>query len=91
MTGEGYYIKTLNLEVMVMLANRLVEKLETVLTVDWDQVTGFKEFSGHTTSSLRRLLHELATVKHFKTPKLNSRLPRCLRSSTVTKRRSRTS
>ena len=47
MTGEGYYIKTLNLEVMVMLANRLVEKLETVLTIDWDQVTGFKEFSGH--------------------------------------------
>merc|ERR1711915_53587 len=70
----GYYTVTFSLEVMVKLANLLVEKLETALSIDWDQVTGFKEFSGHTAASLTKLFHEdlmLATVKHFKTLKSN--------------------
>ena len=53
----GYYSKTLNLEVRLMLANLLSEKFETVLSIDWDQVMVYKEFSGHTESSLRKLLH----------------------------------
>ena len=35
----------------------MLEKFETVLSIDWDQVTGYKEFSGHTETSLRRILH----------------------------------
>ena len=48
-----------------------MEKFETVLSIYWDQVTGYQEFSGHTERSLRRLLyHSLmeAAATHFKTP-----------------------
>ena len=70
----GYNSQTLNKEVRLILANLLVEKFESVHSIDWDQVTEYKEFSGHTESSLRRLLcHELmdTAARHFKTPKSN--------------------
>ena len=68
---RGYYSNTLNKEVRLLLANLLVEKFETILSIDWDQVTGYKEFSGYTMSSLRKLLHlDLmpVTVRHFNVP-----------------------
>ena len=52
-----------------MLANLLVDKFETVLSIDWDQVIGHQEFSGHTKSSLGNLLHHYmmkTAAKHFK-------------------------
>ena len=52
----GFYSKTLNMEVRLMLANLLAEKFETVSSIDWDQVKRYKEFSGQTVSSLRQLL-----------------------------------
>ena len=70
----GYYSKTLNKEVRLLLANLLVDRFETVVSIDWDQVIGYQEFSGHTKTSLKRLLRYnlmLAASRHFKIPKSN--------------------
>ena len=51
----GYYSKTLNLDVRIMLGNILADNFDSVSTIDWEQVSHYKEFSGHTDRSLRML------------------------------------
>ena len=51
----GYYSKTLNLDVRIMLANILADNFDSFSTIDWEQVSHYKEFSGHTDRSLRML------------------------------------
>ena len=51
----GYYSKTLNLDVRIMLANFLADNFASVSSIDWEQVSRHKEFSGQTERSLRKL------------------------------------
>ena len=51
----GYYSKTLNLDVRIMLTNILADNFDSVSSIDWEQVSHYKEFSGHTERSLRHL------------------------------------
>ena len=51
----SYYSKTLNLDVRIMLANILADNFDSVSSIDWEQVSHYKEFSGHTERSLRHL------------------------------------
>ena len=52
---KSYYSKTLNLEIRVMLANVLADNFENIVSVDWNLVKSFDEFSGHTIRSLKRI------------------------------------
>ena len=52
---KSYYSKTLNLEIRVMLANVLADNFENIVSVDWNFVKSFDEFSGHTIRSLKQI------------------------------------
>ena len=53
----------------MMLASFLADNFDSVSSIDWGEVTQFKEFSGHTERSLRHELNnlKLAASYHFKT------------------------
>ena len=57
-----YYNKTLNLDIRPMLVNVLADNFESEDAVDWDFVLKFPEFSGHSTQSLRHMLHNYFQV-----------------------------
>ena len=48
-----YYNKTLNLEIRPMLANAIADNFETREEIDWEVLTTFPDFLGHTEHSLR--------------------------------------
>ena len=52
-----YYKKTLNLEIRPMLANVIAENYETMGDIDWKGLLKYKEFSGHSDSSLRTVFY----------------------------------
>ena len=66
---QSYYTKTLNLNIKVMLANVVADNFEDIDKIDWNFVKSFKEFSGHTLSSIRNTffnnIHKVA-IKHSK-------------------------
>ena len=49
----GYYTKTLNLDIRIMLANVLADNFQDIDSIDWEYVKTFIEFKGHTVRSLR--------------------------------------
>ena len=49
----GYYKKTLNLEIRMMLANCLADNFKDIDSIDWDFVSSIRDFQGHTEVSLR--------------------------------------
>ena len=50
---KSYYTNTLNLDIRVMLANVVADNFEKFDSIDWNYVLSFKEFSGHTSHSIR--------------------------------------
>ena len=50
---KSYYTKTLNLDIRIMLAEVLADNFEDIDSIDWNLVSSFKEFSGHTVTSLK--------------------------------------
>ena len=49
----GFYSKTLNLDIRIMLANVLADNFQDIDSIDWEYVKTFIEFKGHTVRSLR--------------------------------------
>ena len=49
----GFYSKTLNLDIRIMLANALADNFKDIDSIDWEYVKTFSEFKGHTVKSLR--------------------------------------
>ena len=68
---QQYYHKTLNLDVRPMLVNVLADNFESEDQVDWDFVLKCPEFSGHSTQSLRKVLHD-----YFRMVSRNMRISR---------------
>ena len=54
----GYYSKTLNLEIRIMLSKYLAKNYQDFDSIDWESVCSQKEFSGHTQFSLKAIFHE---------------------------------
>ena len=50
---KSFYTNTLNLDIRVMLATVLAENFEETDSIDWEYVASLKEFSGHTSTSLK--------------------------------------
>jgi len=72
--------------VRLILANLLAEKFDSIPAIDWATVAGYKEFSGHTETSLRKLLHTdlmLAAVKHLKAPRSNLTLDQIAKTAMI--------
>ena len=67
----GYYRKTLNMEIRMMLANCLADNFKDIDSIDWDFVSKFSEFQGHTIISLKRVffLMFLQCASHLNTDK----------------------
>ena len=49
----GFYSKTLNLDIRIMLADVLASNFQDIDSIDWEFVNTFSEFNGHTVISLR--------------------------------------
>ena len=54
----GFYSKTLNLDIRIMLANVLSKNFQTIDSIDWEFVKTFSEFKGHTMKSLKGIFFD---------------------------------
>ena len=55
----GYYRRTLNLEIRMMLANCLADNFKDIDSIDWVFVSSIRDFQGHTEISLRKTFSNL--------------------------------
>jgi len=55
----GYHSKSLNLDIRIMLANYLADHFQSIISIDWTEVSKQPEFAGNTEISVRKVFHRL--------------------------------
>ena len=55
----GYHRKSLNLDIRTMLATYLAEHFQSIISIDWTEVSKQPEFAGNTEISVRKVFHRL--------------------------------